>query len=173
MQFILHRVYYKGVSSIFCIPACLPSDTNMACCAINTSSILAGGNILLTTKAAQNFLAEGVPSHPSCWWSHLKWVHPSLVELNLLKAVKYYWKSKKITHLVEEPRAQGAKRESLAAAACCVLIVWSTLHVVKSSGKEGLQEASVQVRALSYVTTKTTYITKGFWWSNIFSKNSF
>lgn len=60
MQFILHRVYYKGVSSIFCIPARLPSDTNKACCDVNTSSTLADGNVLLlTTKATQNLLAGG------------------------------------------------------------------------------------------------------------------
>lgn len=64
MQFILHRVYYKGVSSIFCIPTRLPSDTNKACCAVNTSSTLAGGNVLLTTKAAQNLLAVGGPIPP-------------------------------------------------------------------------------------------------------------
>lgn len=51
-----------------------------------------------------------------------------------------------------------------ATAAFCVLVVWSTLCVVKSSGKGGLQEASVQGKAFRYVTTKTpTYITKGFW----------
>lgn len=65
MQFILHRVYYKGVSSIFCIPACLPSDTNKAYCAVNTSSTLASGNVLfLTIKAAQNLLAGGSPVPP-------------------------------------------------------------------------------------------------------------
>lgn len=64
MQVILHRVYYKGVSSIFHIPAHLPSDTNKACHDVNTSSTLAGGNVLLfTTKATQNPLAGG--SHPT------------------------------------------------------------------------------------------------------------
>lgn len=61
---------------------------------------------------------------------------------------------KKPTHLVEELCAQGVKKESLATAACCVLVMWSILHVVKSSGKGGLQEASVEGRAFSYVNTK-------------------
>lgn len=65
MQFILHRVYYKGAYSIFCIPARLPSDTNKACCDVNTRSTPAGGNVLLlTTKATQNLLAEAGPVPP-------------------------------------------------------------------------------------------------------------
>lgn len=64
MQFILHRVYYKGVFSTFYIPACLSSDTNKVCPDVNTSSTLAGGNVLLfTTKATQNPLDAG--SHPT------------------------------------------------------------------------------------------------------------
>lgn len=67
MQFILHRIYYKGVSSVFCIPAHLPSDTNKACCAINTRSTLAGGNVVLpTTNATHNLLAAEDLIHPSC-----------------------------------------------------------------------------------------------------------
>lgn len=60
MQVILHKVYYKGVSCLFHRPARLPRDTNKACHDVNTSSTLAGGNVLLfTTKATQDPLAGG------------------------------------------------------------------------------------------------------------------
>lgn len=43
------------VWAVFDVPARLPSDTNKACHDVNTSSILAGGNISLpAAKATQN-----------------------------------------------------------------------------------------------------------------------
>lgn len=165
MQFILHRVYYKGVYSIFCIPAHLPSDTNEACFDVNTSSTLAGGNVLLlTTKATQNLLAQGgghIPPQLSMMSSEMG---PStLVEFNLLKRVKYYQKSKNHT---SGRRALWSGCSERTPGHCCLVCPRCVEHPAggKSSGKGGLQEASVQGRTFSYVTTKApTYITKSFW----------
>lgn len=145
MQFILHRIYYKDVSSVFCIPAHLPSDTNKACCAINTRNTLAGGNVVLpTTKASQNLLAGGDPIPPQVSMK-LSEMGPSIFTWDQSSPKSHIIPEiKKTTHLVEEPYAQGVERESLATAACCVLVMWSILHVVKSSGKGGLEEASIR-----------------------------
>lgn len=84
MQFILHRVYYKGVSCIFHIPARVPSDTNKACHNVNSNSTLAGGNVLLFTAKVTLDPLVGFQSHPSCLQSQLGWLGPqSLVEFKL------------------------------------------------------------------------------------------
>lgn len=45
--------------------ACLVAQTRHVVLSIPVATLQVE-NVLLTTKAAQNLLAEGVPSHPSC-----------------------------------------------------------------------------------------------------------
>lgn len=172
MQFILHRVYYKGVSYLFHMPARLPGDTNKACRDVNTSSTLAGGNILLfATKATQDLLTgDPVPLQLSAKSSGMG---PSIFNWGWSSQKSQIIPGSQKTYIwCKRPVLRVLRKKAWPLLPVMSSFAWCILRMVNSFGKGGLQESSVKGRAFSYVTTKApTYITKGFWWSNIFNKN--